>query len=1149
MLLLIPTAGAVYDVVSGIASNGTPFTTSASYEELHNITLATGTGTTFMKASWEAGMNFTVPLYGRFMRDGVSLGRFNLTQSVYIQVGSYEIAFNETAGTHQYGWEVYSNKKGTIYSRNFSAVFLKNGTYGTGTGGSGNITSITGAPAGVLTCTGTDDITCTVTQAATGASGYLSSTDWNTFNSKLTNATAQITRSQVTGQEGVDTGQNSTSTALQVNDTYFNGSVFPNSTNFRNDSISGKLDTSTYSGNFPNSSLVNYLLTSFYNGNYPNLTVSGNLANWNATYNSSYHTLITNAPNTTVAGAVNCSALGTDYVSRFNGTTWACYQDQTSAFSIRADGGTEITGAAELISGSGINIVTNGSRLEISSPAAGVTNASVNPYSVNATNLTGSINQSVITALPESRLSLNYATHAQNHSLNGTDHTGYLNYSRLMSIMLNLSATTNLTGSLADVYITSYTIWNNKIDTVGGSGPIIITESPANTATVSINKASRTVDGYLDYTNFTIFSDTNSTLASKMSNPATASLNMNNYSLTNVGTPFCSGVSYCIYNQSGTIIAVNGTTQNVDFSGTDAYSVIQNSINNSNGIYIKGGRYIVNVGLKVKTNTHIIGEGSATILNAGTGVATLITNFNTTTGNTRILLEKFKIDMGSQAFNQTGIDLINVTDSVVDNMIIMNVSGSDANLGMGIAIGDGSMRNVVTNNMVYNYTHYGIALYISYNNTISENNIYSGGRHGIGIGGGDYNIVVNNQISGMLQDGIYTDTRSNNVPEYNIISGNIITNIEDQNSVGNAINSWTGNNNIISNNNIKNTYKHAVLIKGNYNLIIGNSILNASTNYTNGACISNDGSHNNIISNYMSTCNDYGIYTGGAFTSIKSNTLEYIHRNGIVIWNTNNNTVIDNSMFTVGTDVTNTYDGIQIGGTSYNNTVYDNIIVSSDLKYGINEQNTANYNIIRGNNLKNSYVTAAVNKSGLNSVFINNYGTSPFDFGIYTTAPTAFGAGDTYFNTTVNIPQIYTTFWNYLLMPDKVFGTGVTNNNNGSITITDSTYNTSYTYGGFDVPFQNGSNNLTLESSYGQAKYNGIITNLAALSVQTGSINITLSNKTLGTFICSVVITSGTDATTQCTPYAFNRGDWLNTSIISVTGIRQVTLGVQTLRS
>ncbi len=53
-------------------------------------------------------------------------------------------------------------------------------------------------------------------------------------------------------------------------------------------------------------------------------------------------------------------------------------------------------------------------------------------------------------------------------------------------------------------------------------------------------------------------------------------LNMDNNSISNVGTPFCSGASYCIYNQSGTIIAVNGTTQNLDYNGTNANQILNN---------------------------------------------------------------------------------------------------------------------------------------------------------------------------------------------------------------------------------------------------------------------------------------------------------------------------------------------------------------------------------------------------------------------------------------------------------------------------------------------------------------------------------------------------------------------------------------------
>jgi hypothetical protein len=73
--------------------------------------------------------------------------------------------------------------------------------------------------------------------------------------------------------------------------------------NFPNSSLANYLLTATYSGNFPNSSILSlqtndsndrafvndtFLPITTYSGNFPNSTVASNLANWNATYNSSY---------------------------------------------------------------------------------------------------------------------------------------------------------------------------------------------------------------------------------------------------------------------------------------------------------------------------------------------------------------------------------------------------------------------------------------------------------------------------------------------------------------------------------------------------------------------------------------------------------------------------------------------------------------------------------------------------------------------------------------------------------------------------------------------------------------------------------------------------------------------------------------------
>jgi hypothetical protein len=545
-------AGATYDVVSGIASNSTEYTTAASYSELHNITLATGDGVTFLKASWDARMNFTAPLYGRFMRDGESLGRFNLTQSVYAQVGSYEIAFNESTGTHYYGFEVYSNKKGTIYSRNFSAVFLKNGSYGSGAGG-GNVSSVTGAPAGTLDCTGTDDIICTITAPSTWTTTY-NSTYANTTSTvagNLANWNATYNATYDSHSVLIITLQNNdTADRTYVNTTFlpiltYSGN-FPNTTianlngNYPNSSLVNYLLISSYAGNFPNSSLVNYLLTSAFGTNfntsfhaeipvcnattgklvsddgetvtcgtdqtgaaggnvssvtaqspltytgttdvtikderttYPNNTiaskeaiwdtvtskttltvvnssaqitetqvtnlisdlsgkepaissstaskfygwdktfkdilisyisglqeildthnsttsiVNGNLVNWNATYNSSYHTLLTNAPNNTVA----------DNLANWNATYNATYDLKLNNVSA----GSNVT-----ITWSGCPSACVAQISSSGGTGGGITLNEVNQYAdlynQNAANLTGTINYSVIPALPQANVS------------------------------------------------------------------------------------------------------------------------------------------------------------------------------------------------------------------------------------------------------------------------------------------------------------------------------------------------------------------------------------------------------------------------------------------------------------------------------------------------------------------------------------------------------------------------------------------------------------------------------------------------------------------------------------------------------------------------------------------------------------------------
>lgn len=69
--------------------------------------------------------------------------------------------------------------------------------------------------------------------------------------------------------------------------------------------------------------------------------------------------------------------------------------------------------------------------------------------------------------------------------------------------------------------------------------------------------------------------------------------------------------SYIIYKDGTTIKVFNGTTDTIDYSGTNAAIVIQNAINSlANGTtYIRQGIYTINDTIIPKTGVNIIGEG------------------------------------------------------------------------------------------------------------------------------------------------------------------------------------------------------------------------------------------------------------------------------------------------------------------------------------------------------------------------------------------------------------------------------------------------------------------------------------------------------------------------------------------------------------
>ncbi len=1073
ILLLIPSSVATYDVVSGIASNNTEYTTSASYEELHNLTLATGTGTTFLKASWDARVNFTAPLYGRFMRDGVSLGRFNLTQSVYAQVGSYEIAFNETTGTHYYGLEVYSNKKGTIYSRNFSVVFLKNGSYGTGTGGSGNITSITGAPAGVLDCTGTDEITCTVTQATTGTSGYLSSTDWNAFNSKITNATAQINRSQVTGQEGVDTTQNASNSALQSNDTYFNGSIFPNSTQFRNDSINTKepaISSSTASKFYGWDKTFKDILISYVSGlqetlnamNYSsasnntasvgrdnaiNATISIIQTNetgyekldgsrvWTSDHYANGKTLYDvgniytsgqlafylknttfglNYPNSTVANAVNCSALGSDYVSRFNGTTWACYQDQTSSFSLNIVGGNAITGAALLVEGTGVDFTQSGSNITISMPAAGITNESVSPQHMNASNLTsGTVPQARLPSIPEANLTLNYSTHAQNHTLNGTDHTGNLNYSRVDNVRVNLTSGVNVTGQLPDANLAS-----TFVKTVSGTAPIV--------SSGGVNPTLSLTTTWSEQQNFTGGINVTGTIqgdfpnSTQMSNPATADLNMNGKNITNTdnitdsdgdgyrGNEAC---SYVIYQVGSTAYARNCITSKVDYSGTNATIVMQNVQTQLGDAQYK--RTIVMIG-NFTLSLNLVGNLVLDLQQAYLTSQDPVNGYLIQTYNSSIDIIGGTLDgvrgntyMGGSTGNDNGsvVRIYGQTSQSIPYSVNMRGTKIKNAYNRGLIIRN--LRNSLFENMNISNSGYGgidPAVASGANNRdffsdVTFRSIIIDGSMDFGISPGISDKVLYDDVT--IINTIYNPGHPNSIP-----SGFVVD---------------RGHNITISNCNVKNNAGYGILILGlnATSTLDGNKITNciSSNNTYGGYSIRN--SEDVILSNSISTgeevnldlrYNQDGISAqNNIFTSAKNESINiyghanttsgkyYIGGNLIKNWNTSG------KLTTGGINISSITKKITVTGNRLSSDISGNTGIYIESGYGSSDVREITGNTYNG-------VTYPITGTVTGSSSINqNYGVVGYFWGIFANCDdiTPFGSTDRCYNSTEQIEMQY----------------------------------------------------------------------------------------------------------------------------------------------
>lgn len=437
--------------------------------------------------------------------------------------------------------------------------------------------------------------------------------------------------------------------------------------------------------------------------------------------------------------------------------------------------------------------------------------------------------------------------------------------------------------------------------------------------------------------------------------------------------------------------ARNGLTGDIDFSGTDASTVIQNAINalSEGTIFIKRGLYLlsnyINIG---KSNIALKGEGLSTILKMQNGVnkGLLLLNKDgaVTPYPSNIVIENLTLDHNGQ--NQTAgstLYLDYANDVIVRNCVIMN--GYNNNIRTLGSSENPVYRHIVEGNYIktsFNSDNVmGLARDSVYRNNIIEDTktggaMTSGGGRDVLVEG---NIFINNlgyaAISLERFSEFYRVSICNNILMGNsgsgirLASGSLTAEFHEISIIGNIISDQQNIsisargliNGVIEGNVIKNSGNFAINISGE------------NTFPSNHVIISN-----NVIENSYAGIN---VTEYSKELCIVGNSIKNAQRHGIFVRTGSNSLVCFNRVINPSLGADNTYDGIQLanwGSTLCTNTLVQGNIITSEgdarMKYGINENSgsSAVNRIIH--NLVSGAVTANIRKTGMATIVKWNSG-------------------------------------------------------------------------------------------------------------------------------------------------------------------------------
>ncbi len=431
----------------------------------------------------------------------------------------------------------------------------------------------------------------------------------------------------------------------------------------------------------------------------------------------------------------------------------------------------------------------------------------------------------------------------------------------------------------------------------------------------------------------------------------------------------CGWGKYGIYIFNGDYNAVkyndcNNNVQGININNGEKNDIMYNNFtNNEYGMVIdNGGNNTIKQNYCVSNHTGIRIESSY-----GNNVSDNECNSNKQQG---ILLNNSngnKLVNNTCSNNTYAIHICNSTNNTIE---YNNCSNNEEGIRLV-----SSEKNTIRKNLCGSNTAFGIYLNLSENNSIT-NNTCSNNTRGIFLYKGNYSIIDNNTFTDN-ERGIHIWKSSNNSIENNNCSDNVegirlVTSEENiirenlcDSSIDFGIYLASGGKNKITNNTCSNNTRGIFLYKESYSNLYNNTC--ANNNY---GIFLHDSSDNNLYNNTGSK-NSAGIFLEyGGNNSIRNNTYEFLSEDGIKIFQSNNNSIIDNncSDCTNGISVyssrfnkinnnnlKNNTNGILLYGSPAHNDFNGNVIIKTDAQYGFYFSGEGAYdNTVNSSNVVNN---------------------------------------------------------------------------------------------------------------------------------------------------------------------------------------------------